>query len=180
MKKPKNQRLNILNVKKEWLLAGYISKAHGAGGKIVIRLRFELIQDIDLEEPLFIEINETLVPFFIQEVEIFTEKLILKLEFIETLEDTKQYIGSKVYFNLEGKNVLEDDISSFIGFTITDKESNLSGLITNITKTHLNPLFEVRSEEKEFYIPAQSDLVVNIDYREKHIIVKLPKGFTDI
>jgi len=171
-------------IKENCSLIGYISKAHGTGGQIVIRLNGDFADEIEPGKPLFLEINETMVPFFIEEVEGFTEKAVIKLEFIENLEEVKQYIGSKVYLkttqNLRQLSISGNNISAFIGYKVTDDTAGLTGIIIGVTNTTDNPLFELRNGEKIFYIPIQTELIVSIDQKNKCIRMKLPEGFADI
>jgi 16S rRNA processing protein RimM len=139
--------------RQNWLITGYISKPHGTAGKVVVRLNGDLAKKFVPGEPLFLEIDETMVPFFIEETEEFFEKVILKLEFIDSPENAIQFVGSKVYLNLKKSDIKEKEIISLIGFEIRDEVSGLTGTITGFTDTPYNPLFEVKNSEKEFYIP---------------------------
>jgi len=165
-------------------LIGYISKPHGTGGQIVIRLYGDFADEFEPGEPLFLEINETMVPFFIEEVEGYPEKAVLKLEFIESLEEVKQFIGCKVYLkkrqNLDNLSMTDNNPSGLIGFKVTDENSELTGIITGLTTTIDNPLFELMDGDKEFYIPIHDALIVSIDRKNKTIRMKLPEGFADI
>ena len=171
-------------IKENCSLIGYISKPHGTGGQIVIRLNGDFADEIEPGEPLFLEINETMVPFFIQEVEGFTEKAIIKLEFLESLEEVRQYIGCNVYLKttetLRSLSISENTASEFIGYNLTDETSGLTGVITGVANTKDNPLFELSNGDKEFYIPIQDALMVSIDKKNKSIRMKLPEGFADI
>ena len=171
-------------IKDNCSLIGYISKPHGTGGQIVIRLYGDFADEIEPGETLFLEIDETMVPFFIEEVEGFTEKAVLKLEFIESLEEVKKFVGCKVYLkktqNLEYLSISGNNPSEFIGYKVTDDNSELSGIITGVSITTDNPLFELRNGEKDFYIPIQNALIMSIDKKNKSIRMKLPEGFADI
>lgn len=171
-------------IKEKCSLIGYISKPHGKGGQVVIRLNGDFADEIEPGEPLFLEINETMVPFFIEEIEGFTEKAVIKLEFIESLEEVKQYLGCNVYLkttqNLKQLSISGSLTSDLIGYRVTDDTSGLTGIITGVANTTDNPLFELKNEDKIFFIPIQPSLMESIDKKNKCIRMKLPEGFADI
>ena len=157
---------------------GYISKAHGTGGQVVFYLSGDFADDLEPGEPVFLEINETLVPFFIEETEGFTEKAIVKLEFIDDPVTAKKYSGCKVYLDISEKKLSVSDSGNdkgFTGYTIIDEVSGFSGIVTGVADIASNPLFEVFNE-KEYLIPAQPDLILDIDHESKIIKMKLPEG----
>ena len=162
------------------LLIGYISKPHGTSGHVVIYLNADIADDLNPGEPLFLEINETMVPFFIEEVEAFTERAHVKLEFIDSIDEVKRYIGCNVFVKSSKKEysgiVSLTNASSMIGYKLFDENSGITGTITGIANTPANPLFEVRIGKNDFYIPIQPDLVVSIDHKIKCLRMNLPEG----
>ena len=171
-------------IKEDYLLIGYIIKPHGKAGQVVIRLNGDFGDELEPGEPLFLEIDETMVPFFIEEVEAFADKAFVKLEFLESVEEIRQFNGSKVYFKttekLQSLFITGTNSSEYVGYKVTDDTSSLSGTITGIINTPANPLFELINSAKKFYIPIQADLIVSIDKKSKCIRMKLPEGFADI
>ena len=169
-------------LRKNLRLSGYISKPHGTEGGITIRLTGDFSRAFKIKEPLFLEINETMVPFFIEELQKYEDRVIVKLEFIRTREEAEKYGGCGVYLDLKKKSELKDEeiISSFIGYEITDEVSGMSCVITGMTDTPMNPLFLAKYGKKIIYIPAQPDLIVSIDHKKKCIVMNLPEGFTEI
>ena len=171
-------------IKEDCSLIGYVLKPHGKSGQVVIRLNGDFADEIEPGEPLFLEIDETMVPFFVEELEGFSDQAFVKLEFLDSAEEIRRYAGCKVYLKTSKK--LQRSLSAakitseFIGYNISDVNSGLSGTITGITNTPSNPLFEIDDRGKHFYIPIQNDLIVSIDKTKKFIKVKLPEGFADI
>lgn len=167
--------------RKNLTLSGYVAKPHGTGGRIIIRLNGDFSEAFKTRGSLFLEINETMIPFFIEELERYDDRVIVKLEFIGTPEDAEKYTGCRVYLDLKKNKIIRtEEIISFIGYRIEDQESGFNCTITGMTDTSLNPLFVAKSGRKIIYIPAQPDLIVSINHEKKCIIMKLPEGLTDI
>jgi 16S rRNA processing protein RimM len=165
-------------------LIGSISKSHGIGGQLMLRLNGDFADDIEPGEPLFVEVDEVLVPFFIEEVEAFPDRAIVRLEFINSPLEAKKYIGKKVYLE---KSILSDDADLtgdnggfYIGYTIMDKTSGIEGIIREFIDNPLNPLFLVANESSEFLLPVHSDYILNVDNKKKLLILELPEGLADI
>ncbi len=171
-------------IKENCSFIGYILKPHGIAGQIVIRLNSDFDDEIKAGKPLFLEIDETMVPFFIEGLELFTDIAFVKLEFLESLEEARNYTGCKVYRKTTEKPrrspVTRRYSSDYIGYRIRDDNSDISGIITGITNTPANPLFEIIDKGKKIYIPIQTDLIISIDKKNKFIRMKLPDGFADI
>jgi len=171
-------------IKEDCSLIGYILKPHGKSGQVIIRLNGDFADEIEPGEPLFLEIDETIVPFFIEEVEAFSDKAFVKLEYLESVDEIRQYAGSKVYIKTTEKLrrllISTTSASDYIGYKVSDVNSGLSGTVTGIINTPSNPLFELDDRGKHFYIPIQADLIMNIDKRKKIIRMNLPEGFADI
>jgi 16S rRNA processing protein RimM len=162
------------------LLAGYISKPHGTGGRVLVRLEGDFSEYFNIGEPVFLEIDETQVPFFILETEELNDKIILRLQFIDSLDQAMQYSGCKVFLDMPDPGTVEKGIRELIGYKISDESSGMTGIITGISGTEMNLLFEIRSEDREYYIPIHPDLIAGIDHKKKSIIFKLPEGFAGI
>src|SRR3990172_8160073 len=91
-------------------LIGYISKSHGINGQLMIRLNGDYADNIEPGEPIFVEVDDILVPFFILEAEVFPDRAILSLEFIRNPLEAQKFTGKKVY--LESSRISgQDDLS---------------------------------------------------------------------
>ena len=66
---------------------GYITKPHGIDGSVVVRLNGLFADDIEPGEPMFIEIDGTLVPFFIEEIRPQTDMAYIKFGFVDSEKD---------------------------------------------------------------------------------------------
>lgn len=163
---------------------GRITKAHGLRGEVVFAFTDPVFDDID-SDYLICEVDGILVPFFIEEYRFKNDSAALvKFEDIDTLEQTRQIVGSTVYF--EKKYMREADrnemsLNYFIGFTILDTEVGQVGTIADIDDNTDNWLFVVvRSDGSECLIPARDEFITDIDHTNKTIEMNLPTGLLDL
>jgi len=171
-------------IKENCLLIGYVSKSHGVSGQLMIRLNGDFADDIEPGEPLFVEVDDILVPFFIEEVEAFPDRAIVKIEFITNPMDVKKVIGKNVFLErtevLDGNSLSDNMGSFFVGYSIQDKTSGIEGIIKEFIDNPLNPLFLVANESSEFLLPVHEDFIIEVDDRKKLMILELPEGLADI
>ncbi len=164
----------------ETIEIGKLRKPHGTRGEI----QCTLINDwLDVAEPeyLILEIDNILVPFYLEEYRYKNdETVLLTFEDITNEEKAAQLVGNRVFLH---QNQLPADAevtlspTSLIGYTVIDTQHGNIGTITDIDTSTLNTLFSLSSG---IIFPAHDDFVVDID-TEKHILtVTLPEGMLSL
>lgn len=163
-------------------------------GKIVRKYSFkgELLAKLDTDEPslydnldaLFIDLRDTLVPFFIVESQLHKSDLLrLKLEDVDTEADADALIKSELYLPVELLPKLEGNKFYFhevIGFTITDQNFGNVGTIKAINDNTAQALFEIDRQGVEILIPMNDEFIVKVDRANKTILVNTPEGLIDL
>ena len=101
---------------------GYISKTHGLKGHVILRLN-ELVRiDEQAIKSIFLELNGSQVPYFIEECRPNNAGYILKLEMIDVVETSKKLIGKKAFALSDFILEEEESLNEFIGYTIIDSK----------------------------------------------------------
>ena len=165
-------------------LTGSILKTHGTRGDLVVRLDHIDTDNIEPGESLFVEINGTLVPFYIQEIIPKDNTAVIKLEFIDSQTEAQKYTGKNIYLlNDLHKKISTPDLynpDKYIGYSFSDCSSGLEGVIADYIENKSNPLFLIKTTENEFLIPAHPDIIISIDSENRKIIANLPEGLTEL
>lgn len=163
-------------------------------GKIVKKYSFkgELLAKLDTDQPelynnieaVFLNLNNTLIPFFIEHSQLHKSDLLrLKFEDIndeteaETLLKSELYLPLELLPKLEGKAFYYHEV---IGFSIFDKSHGPLGNIKSINDTTAQALFEVEYNGAEILIPINDDIILKVDRQRKVIDVKTPPGLIDL
>ena len=163
---------------------GECVKQHGTKGELVIRLNPKLsIETIDTDF-LFFELDGGLVPFKIDTIRTKNSDDLLVSFFDTENENTlKRLISSQVFaknadlqFDVSNK----DDLTSFIDWVAKDKNSRELGKIVDVIEITNNPLFVIDKQGSELLIPANDDLVSDIDEENRIITLSLPEGLLDM
>ncbi len=158
--------------------AGYVIKRHGLKGEVKVHLDFPFPQSL---ESIFVEIDNRLVPFFIQAVSVLGDKAIIKLEELNTPEEATQIARAAIYLpnSLKPKPARNDFGRALLGFAVMCGKENL-GIVESITDHPRNPLLIVSNNGKELLIPATKHFIKKVRHKAKEISVALPDGFLDI
>lgn len=163
-------------------------------GKIVKKYSFkgELLAKLDTDEPaiyenldaIFIDINSTLIPFFIEKSQLHKSDLLrLKFDDINNEEDAEALLKSDLYLPLELLPKLEGNKFYFhevINFKLIDENFGLVGVVKGVNDTTAQALFEVDRDGIEILIPLNDDFIKKIDRTNKSITVNTPKGLIEL
>ncbi len=159
--------------KEECFYLGKIAKKFSFKGEVLIYL--------DTDEP---EQYEELESVFIENSSIHKgDFLRVKFEDIDSEQDADELIGSHIYLPLSMLPKLEGNKFYFhevIGFDVVDKRLGNIGKIVSINDSTSQPLFEILFNEKEILIPMIDHFIIEVNRKEKKIILNTTEGLVDL
>ena len=161
---------------------GYISRKHGYKGALNIKLDVSSFKELKELDFLFIDLNKSLVPFFIEELSFKNNNfIIVKLEDINNEFEVEPLIGKSCYIsNEKAPQNQELLIRSYIGYSIIDKKHGNIGVIEDITSNTAQDIFQISFQEKKILIPIVEEFIEKIDKDRKTIYLNVPNGLIDI
>ena len=154
---------------------GRLGKAHGVKGEVSYQFDDDIFDRVD-SDYLILEVDGILVPFFVEEYRFRSDTVALvKFEDVDTQQRAQELTGCNVFFP---RSLAEEDntpsLSMLIGFNLVEASSAaVIGRIAAIDDSTANLLFEL---EDGTLIPANDDLIENIDMAKKQITMNLPEG----
>lgn len=155
---------------------GRLGKSHGVKGEVSLLFDDDVFDRVDADY-LVLDIDGILVPFFMEEYRFRSDSVCLvKFCGIDTQQRASELTGCDVYFPRALADASDDGPSlvSLVGFELADADSGKSvGRIAAIDDTTANILFEL---EDGRLIPANDDLVSDIDMQRRTITMTLPDG----
>jgi len=163
-------------------------------GKIAKKFSFkgEILAYLDTDEPelyqnlesVFVEINKSLVPFFIETSAIHKEKFLrIRFEDIKNEAEADEIMGCELYLPLSMLPKLEGTQFYFhevVGFQVIDKRLGNIGTITAINDSGAQPLFEIDKDGIEILIPLIDEFILDVNRKNKSITLKTPDGLVDL
>lgn len=166
---------------------GYVMKPHGFKGEVMVFLDVDNPAEYDDLESLFVEINQQLVPFFIQEIQVINKKgtsqAIIKFEDVNTGDRAGELKGCALYLPLEHLPPLEEDqfyYHEIVGFTVVDQQLGTLGTVSNVYHLEHQDLIAMDYQNKEVLIPLNDEIVLRIDREAGSLAVNLPEGLLEV
>ena len=164
---------------------GKVLKTHGKQGELIISSEEHFPEDFQNMESLFIEINEGVVPFFLERVLTKTHTTaVIKLEDVDTLEEARELTGHTWYLPALASgnepSVELPDLEQLIGYRVMDQHDHEIGIIEGYKDIPSNTLLEVRHQENLTDIPLNEETVHFIDPEKKTLKIEVPEGLLDL
>ena len=163
-------------------------------GKVAKKFSFkgELLVYLDTDEPelyedmesVFVEFNNNLVPFFIEQSSLHKNDFLrVKFEDVNTEAEAEDLLNCPIYLPLTMLPKLVGNKFYFhevIGFDVEDKRLGVVGQIVSINDSTAQPLFEVLKGDVEILIPMIDLFLVKIDRDNKKVVMDLPEGLIEM
>jgi len=158
---------------------GTLARPHGVSGELRMNINPTFAESIEPGIPLFVEIDGQRVPFFIEQLTITGDDTgILKLSYIDSLEEARKFTGRKLFISPdEGDTSFEEgSLYELTGYTLTDEKAGVLGVIHGVIDSTMNPLFEVKVGEEIHLAPAAAEVIQKVDRKKRIVITRLPDG----
>jgi 16S rRNA processing protein RimM len=170
--------------KEDCFYLGKIAKKFSFKGEVLVYLDTDEPELYENMESVFVEFNNNLVPFFIESSSLHKNDFLrVHFEDIDNEEEADNIIGCAIYLPLSILPKLTGNKFYFhevIGFEIEDKRIGVFGKIVSINDVSAQPLFEVLNGNVELLIPMIDHFLVEIDRKNKKVIMDLPKGLVEM
>jgi 16S rRNA processing protein RimM len=170
--------------KEDCFYLGKIAKKFSFKGEVLVYLDTDEPELYENMESVFVEFNNNLVPFFIESSSMHKNDFLrVHFEDVDNEEEADNIIGCAIYLPLSMLPKLTGNKFYFhevIGFEIEDKRIGVFGKIVSINDVSAQPLFEVLNGNVELLIPMIDHFLVEIDRKNKKVIMDLPKGLVEM
>ena len=164
----------------EFYRIGRLGKTHGVKGEVSLQFDDDIFDRVDADY-LVLELDGILVPFFIGEYRFRSDTVaLIKFEDVDTQQRANELTGCDVYFPraLAADDEGEVSLSLLVGFDLVEANGGTTiGRIAAIDDTTANLLFEL---EDGRLIPANDDLIRDIDTKRKTIKMEIPEGLLEL
>ena len=162
-----------------------MQKPHGINGELVIRFQEEYYETLEQYPAIFLEVDNLLVPFFIDEEGLrfkSSESAIARLQWIDTDAKAKDLCGQSVFVNQDDVIEFEDEMSphALVGFQLLGEELGPIGEIKEVHDYAGNLLLSIDYQGREVLIPLNEELIVRIDEGLREIELRIADGLFDL
>jgi 16S rRNA processing protein RimM len=160
---------------------GYISKTHGLKGHVILRLNEDIFINHEKITAIFLDINGSQVPYFIEECKPNNAGFIVKLDTIDHVDTSKKLIGKKAFCLNEFISENENSLSYFVGYAVIDSvHGNIGNIVDVNDKTDNVVITIVHPNGAEIILPFNDDLINEIDDDLKTVDLNAPEGLIEM
>ena len=154
----------------EFFRVGKIVNTHGLKGEVKVMQETSDVNNYKRYGTVFIDGVER----EIQSVKFQKDRVILKLEGIDSIEEAEKFKNKLIQVPREREPELPEDtfyVKDLIGIHVYDTEGKDLGPIYDVIETKNNDVYWIR-KPKELLIPVLKEIVLEIDLDEEKIIIR--------
>lgn len=169
--------------KENCFLLGYTSRISGVQGEVVIEVDADNPSRYKKTEAIFLEIQGSLVPFFVKNARLNGSSLTVKLEGINTPAEAKDVLKCSVFLPLDKLPKLDDKTfyhHEIAGYEVIDERFGVVGIAEEVLDRLMQPVLKIRSGKQEVMIPLTDDAIKKVDREEKKLYVTSPEGLIEL
>lgn len=162
---------------------GVITSTHGIRGEVKVYPTTDDVNRFKKSTKIILDTGKEQIPLEIEGVKFFKNMVILKFKGIDNINDIEKYKGKDLLVTREHAIKLEEGehfIFDLIGCHVITEDGQALGEVTEVLKTGANDVYVVQSEDgKEILIPYIKECVLNIDTKQKKILIRVMPGLLD-
>ena len=149
-----------------------VLKSNGTEGELLISFFDVAPEDIDLQEPVFIEFDGLPVPFYFESfVQRGNSRALVRLTGVHSLKDADELAGAAVYADYFEEEEEED----LTGWTVKDAQGTVVGTVTDYEDIPGNTcLWVKRPSGEEVLLPFHEDLIISL--ADGVLTLQIPEG----
>jgi 16S rRNA processing protein RimM len=163
---------------------GRIIRTFGSKGEVVFYLDVDDPRKYLKVESVFVKLNENLVPFFIEKIQLRPKnQAVVSLVDVNETDDADLFVGAEIYLPLsylpplKGNKFYYHEVK---GFSVTDKEKGPIGIVDTVLDLPHQAILQIKFGEKEILVPITDEIILKVDRQNKHIDIEAPEGLIDI
>ncbi len=169
--------------KRECFNLGYIAKRSGNRGELTFVLDVDDPTRYTKLDAVFIDLNNSLIPFFIQRIQIRNNNATVQLEGIDTIEKAEELLKCGLYLPLSALPPLKGKQFYFHempGYTVSDRHHGDIGVVEEVLDFPQQAIFKIKMNQYEILIPARKEFIIQIDRNKRHLELDAPDGLIDL
>jgi len=174
---------NFERDKDKYFQLGRVVKVHGYKGELVILLDTDNPEEYANLEALFLNIDGSLVPFWVTSIRINENLAVVNLDDITEKESAIRLLKKEVFLPIQDLQILEDNDFYFheiIGFSVQDKKHGNIGMVADVLERPEQELIRILKGETEILIPLTDDMIRKVDRKKKTLHISTPDGLIEL
>ncbi len=168
-----------MHKEEDYFLFGKIFKTNGYKGKVSIYNSDNIDFNIDKTKYFLINKEGILTPFFIENIILKKNVIIVKFEEINSKQDSLSIKDKNVFLSKEVVRKKPQN-KKLINYKIIDHSLGEIGFVLNINNSTPQKLIIGENKGEQFFIPIHDKFLLEINHQEKYIKVNIPKELLEL
>ncbi|MCD8102275.1 MAG: hypothetical protein LUE26_06870 [Alistipes sp.] len=172
----------------ELVPAGKFTRTFGKEGEVIAVLYDKFPAQYDKREPLYVLLDGLTVPFFISRLDRRGKSgALVVLDDVDNETRAGIILGREFLIPAAFAGETSDngdDLAVFTGYTVvlTDTEggTQITGIVTGIEGNDANPLFTIEIDGKEILVPANEEMITDVNLSKSILRIEIPPGLLDL
>ncbi len=167
-------------MKKEFLEIGKFVGTHGVRGMVRIQPWSDDGEFLTKFKNFYLDNGKTKIK--INKITPHGNVVIASIDDIDSIEDAEKLRNQVLYIKRADAKLPDGRyfVSEIIGAQVFDADTNvLLGTLTDVSPTGANDVWHIKSGEKEYLVPAISDVIVDVNIDNDIITIRPLKGIFD-
>jgi 16S rRNA processing protein RimM len=167
----------------DYFFLGRLLKPHGFDGRMNAFLDVDDPTEYEDLKMVFIQMNNNLVPYFIDHIQFLNKKAIITFQDIDNLEKAELLMQKELFLPLSelpertGNKFYFHEI---IGFSVIDKEFGPIGTVSKVLEYPNQAVMQIFHNKKEVLIPISDEIIKEVKRDNKEIHITSPDGLLEI
>lgn len=169
--------------KNECFNLGYIARRVGNHGELSFVLDVDDTSRYNKLESVFVELNNSLIPFFIKRIQIKGNNATVSIEGIDSIAKAEELVKAGLFLPLSSLPALKGKKFYFHelpGFTASDKRFGEIGIVKEVLNFPQQAIISIMRGENEILIPAKDEFILSIDRKNRRIEFDTPDGLIEL
>lgn len=174
---------NFTKEKDNYFQLGRVIKTHGYKGEVVFLLDTDRPDQYSGLKMVFLNMEGSLVPWFIENIRINDNLAIVSLEDIKGPEQASLLLKKDIYLPADELDTMEGSDFYFheiVGYSVHDKKHGDIGRLEEILDRPEQELLRILKGQKEILVPLTDEMIHKIDRKKKILHIKAPDGLIDL
>ena len=158
-----------------YINAGKVNKPFGNKGQLLITMAENYMDVIPESGHLFLMVDGSYLPFFVEEWE-GDEEVLVKLEEIDNPETAARYSGKTIFLSQQQvpqtQRRNQDLWLDLTGYTAYNEDAEL-GKVCEVLDYPAQKLLKIEHKGKNILVPLVEAFIVNLDTKARKIVLKI-------
>lgn len=167
-----------------YFYVGKILKLFASKGALLAYLDVDDPEDYINLESVFVRMNNQLIPFFIQNIELrHKNNVVLTFEDVDNPEQASMLTGCEMFLPLDilppltGNRFYYHEIK---GFSVIDKIYGEAGVVEEVMEYPHQAVMRINNKGKEILIPISDEIIAEVDRINRILHIIAPEGLIDL